>query len=161
MNIIVNLNDLLVILSSELWSQDSNYPAIKICYTFKRNTRITGFTLCAIIIPRQTRAPLSIDNVNRSAANGQTNFVIILGQSIQLSMIPRQIDKLVLPIDYCIYEDEETIIHLGYADKRHHATLTKRVTVSKAEKHQHDEQLTPLMEILSELDQSWHCDIPG
>ena len=68
MDVGVNLHNLLVITSAELWTVYPNDPAIVICDALKCQSGIARLTLCPIVIPGGTHRPLHVYNVHRSTA---------------------------------------------------------------------------------------------
>ena len=85
----VDLHDLLVITSAELWTVYPNDPAIIICDALKCKSGIALLTLQAIVVPGGTGQPLDVYNIHRTTAAWQTNFVVILAHPAQLSNVAR------------------------------------------------------------------------
>ena len=54
MDVGVNLHDLLVVTSAELWTVYPNDPGIIICDALKYKSGIARLTLCAIVVPSGT-----------------------------------------------------------------------------------------------------------
>jgi hypothetical protein len=65
-NVVVNLNDMLIVVTAELRPEDPEDATIEVCDALKGKGRIRFLTFRAIVIPCRTVAPLHMNNINRS-----------------------------------------------------------------------------------------------
>ncbi len=93
--IFVILNDILVIVTSELWSMDCQNPAIKICETLKRKGWITLFSLCTFMIAGWTICPFHMDHIHRTNTTWQPYGVVVPTYATQLGDVPRNANILI------------------------------------------------------------------
>jgi hypothetical protein len=83
-NVVVNLNDMLIVISSELRTEDPEDATIEVCDALESKGRIQFLAFRAIVVPCRTVGPLHMNNVKRSGSTRETYFLVPSHYLLQL-----------------------------------------------------------------------------
>ena len=75
-NVVINLNGMLIVITSELSSKDSKDATIKVCDALKCKGWIWILTFQETVVPCRTVGSPHMNNVNRSGSTRETFFLV-------------------------------------------------------------------------------------
>jgi hypothetical protein len=84
MNVVVNLNDMLIVITSELRTKDPEDATIKVCDALESKGRIRFLAFRPIVVPGRTVRPLHMNNVKRAGSTWETYFLVPSHYLLQL-----------------------------------------------------------------------------